>query len=98
MNVPLDGVFLFLHVTGIILWLGPSIAGFYFLVAALRERDPERVLWVHDKFQFLINLEHIGLGLLLLGAVGMLVVRGWSPIQFPWLAAKVILFLVFIAP
>lgn len=99
---------LLIHLAGVILWIGPTVAGWHFLVLARRRSIEEGVevssleAWVQERFVWLVNLEHLGFVLMVGGGLA----RAWSigldsPVllwQVPWLRAKVLLVLLLFVP
>ncbi len=84
------------HLTGLILWLGPSTGGFLVLLSA-RLRGQETVaLWLFKEYIRLIEIEAIGLLILVLSGLTM---RSLAPAlkRAAWLRYKLrIVFPVFI--
>ena len=88
--------FLFLHLAGIILWLGPTLGGYYVYVKARRHavrcQHVDLPLWALQQFLQLTRIEHIGLLLLIIGGVGRMSLGGWKLAETPWLRHKLLIF------
>ena len=105
MSALLPHVFKAIHIVGIILWLGPTLAGWYYIRAAgqhTRRQSRQAVskleLWVRRKFITLVNLEHLGLLLLLVGGASMALRDPQAWWAQPWLRYKIILTAAVILP
>lgn len=96
--VHLPNIFLFIHIVGIITWLGPTLGAGYFILQAARSRDKKLIFWIHRQFLFLVNVEHLGLALILIGGFGRMWTLGINPFTTPWLAWKLLLVFVFVIP
>lgn len=92
--------FLFLHFAGIILWLGPTLGGYYMYLQArsqaLRCEHVDLPLWTLKQFMRLTRIEHIGLVMLITGGFGRMGLGGWRLSETPWLQYKLLIFFLVI--
>lgn len=93
-----------LHLLSFALWLGPSTAGYLFLLKlkGLHGGFPpgSAPAWQESwrAFCSLVDLEHIGF-LFLLGSGGSMVLLGWWPLAgFSWISLKLLLVALFLLP
>jgi len=98
-------LYLFIHLVGVLLWIGPSLGGWLFVERAAQERrragarfPTEREVWALRNFSMLIWVEHAGFLLLVLGGVGRIIVLDLPWAEIHWLYAKVMIISVIILP
>ena len=92
----LGNVFLFLHISGVIVAFGPTIA-FPFL-AAKAAREPMHGNFVLRISEFISSrVVEPGAAFVFLMGVGAIVTRGWNPLEQFWLALSIVLFLIVFA-
>ncbi len=77
-----------LHLIGLIVWIGPSLGGFWMLLRAEKTGDEKLEIWVRRRFEQLVNVEHVGLLLLLVGGIGMVWATEWGPLKQGWFQWK----------
>lgn len=70
------------HLVGVIIWIGPSLGGFWMLLQAEKSGDERLEIWARRRFEWLVNIEHVGLLLLLAGGIGMLYSTGWAALEY----------------
>jgi uncharacterized membrane protein len=89
----LTSLFLYLHVTGVIVAFGPTIA--FPMIASHAAREP-----MHGNFALRVS-EHITSRIVEPGAVfvfvmgvGLIISGGWNPLAELWLGLSIVLFLI----
>ncbi|MBI4817843.1 MAG: DUF2269 family protein [Deltaproteobacteria bacterium] len=89
MSYPLLKLF---HLVSAILWIGPALGAYAFLVAA--HRDPtmaDRLEWIETTCERVLRVEHVAfIGLVISGFL-LMAIGGWSA-ESPWLFKKLLLF------
>jgi hypothetical protein len=80
-----------LHLLGLLIWLGPSLGGYYILLAARRSGDPKLAAWVRRRWQTILNVEHLGVALVLASGLARAAALGWLTHMPAWLALKLLL-------
>jgi uncharacterized membrane protein len=80
------------HVLAAILWIGPPLGAYAFVVHAYRSRDPERILWVERIAERVLFYEHVALVVLLGSGAGFVWLSGGAILVLPWLQRKLALF------
>ena len=84
-------VFQALHLFGLLLWIGPSLGGYFFLLAAQRTADPKLIRWVRARWQTILVVEHFGLLLTLVAGLARAWSLGWLADPPVWLTLKILL-------
>src|SRR6059058_4342504 len=79
-----------LHLLGLLVWIGPSLGGYYLLLAARRSGDPKLLDWVRRRWQTILNVEHLGLALVLGSGLARAAALGWLAHLPAWLALKLL--------
>jgi len=92
--------FKFLHISGILLWIGPPLGAYWiFLRTTLLRGENQRFdISVRRAFIGILTAEHIGLLLLTAGFTGMLWATRWTMLSSVWVLAKLGLFVLVIVP
>jgi hypothetical protein len=90
----------FLHIGGLILWLGPSGGAWLLIQVAKRRLDPHSREYAELYLDFVrfFPVEHFGLLLLLGSGLGMLAIYGFSALSWAWLKWKLVLVVCVIVP
>lgn len=92
----LGTVFLYLHISGVILAFGPTIAFPFF--AARAAKEPMHGNFVLRVSEFVTQrLVEPGAVFVFLMGVGAIVTRGYNPLAELWLAVSIVLFLIVFA-
>lgn len=87
-----------LHLFGLLLWIGPSLGGYFVLRAARRTGDPGLLRWVRLRWQTLLGAEHIGLAIVLLAGLARAWTLGWLASPPLWLVLKLLLVGLLVIP
>jgi hypothetical protein len=88
----LGDIFLFLHVSGVIVAFGPTIA--FPILAARAQNEPMHGNFVLRMTEFITNrVVEPGAVFVFLMGVGAIVTRGWNPLEQFWLASAIVLFI-----
>jgi len=90
----------FLHLGGLILWLGPSGGAWLLLQLAKRRLDPQGAEYqsLYRDFLPFFWVEHFGLAMLLGSGIFLLSLYGFPALEWTWLRAKLMLVLFVIVP
>jgi uncharacterized membrane protein len=89
----LGTIFLYLHVAGVIVAFGPSIAFPFFAGSAAKE--PQHVNFVLRTTEFIQSrLVEPGAVFVALMGVGLIVTRGYNPLTELWLLIAIVLFVI----
>jgi hypothetical protein len=80
-----------LHLFGLLIWIGPSLGGYYILLVARRSGDPKLTAWARRRWQTILNVEHLGLALVLASGLARAAALGWLAHPAAWLTLKLIL-------
>lgn len=86
------------HLIGLIVWIGPSLGGFWVLLQAEKSGDERLEIWVRRRFERLVNLEHLGLLVLIAGGIGMTWATEWAPFRLEWFQWKMAIVVGVILP
>jgi hypothetical protein len=92
----LGSIFLFLHVGGVIVAFGPTIA--FPLIGSRAAREPMHGNFALRTSEFIAN--HVvepGAAFVFLMGIGLIWARGWNPFTTFWLGLAIILFLITIS-
>ncbi len=85
------------HVAGLIVWLGPSSGGYWFIILSYVQTQTSIEQWLRKHYLSLIYMETAGLLLLIVSGLGMLSVLQWIPLKLMWMKIKLfIVILIFI--
>jgi hypothetical protein len=87
-----------LHLLGLLLWIGPTLGGYFILRAARGTGDPKLVAWVRRPYQTLLAVEHFGLLLVLASGLGRAWTLGWLADPPAWLWLKLLLVGLVVVP
>lgn len=87
-----------LHLLGLLLWIGPSLGGYYMVRAARASRDGLLIAWVAERWQRVLLVEHLGLLLVLATGLARAAILGWLAHPPIWLFLKMMLVGVFVVP
>jgi uncharacterized membrane protein len=100
MSLDLSFTFLFqaLHLFGLLLWIGPSLGGYFMLRSAQRTGDAKLIGWVRARWQTILIVEHLGLLLTLAAGLARAWSLGWLPDPPVWLTLKLLLIGVAVIP
>ena len=88
----LYGIAKLLHLVAVILWIGPALGAYFFLFAALKDRDPARLLFVERLTERVLVLEHVALLAIVVTGVVMTAETGWTLLSARWLQLKLLAF------
>ena len=80
-----------LHLLGLLLWIGPSLGGYFMLLSAQRTADPKLIRWVRVRWQTILAVEHFGLLLALSAGLARAWSLGWLSDPPAWLMLKLLL-------
>ncbi len=89
----LGTLFLYLHVGGVIVAFGPTIA--FPFIAAKAAKEPQHGNFVLRTMEWITEkVVEPGSAFVFLMGVGLIVTRGYNPLELPWLAIAIVLFLI----
>ena len=100
MSLESSFTFLFqtLHLFGLLLWIGPSLGGYFMLLSAQRTADPKLIRWVRVRWQTILVVEHLGLLLTLVAGLARAWSLGWLADPPTWLVLKLLLIGLVVIP
>jgi hypothetical protein len=81
-------LFKLFHITGIVIWLGPSTGGFLMILFARLLKQGDVEIWLRQEYLSLIHLEVAGLFIIILSGLGMLISSRWELLVQIWLRIK----------
>ncbi|MBI2339656.1 MAG: DUF2269 family protein [Deltaproteobacteria bacterium] len=84
-------VYKLIHVVAVVLWLGPSLGAYWFLLKAHREKSSVPLVWVEKNYEQVLIVEHVAFLFLLASGVAMVEKMGWHVIDQPWFSKKLML-------
>lgn len=80
------------HLFAVVLWIGPAIGAYYFLIRAYKAKDPARIVWCERVAERVLFAEHIALIAMIATGLGLVHIGPWSLTGTAWLKTKMILF------
>ena len=82
-------LFKLFHIIGIVMWLGPSLGGFWMIIISRLSKQSEIEIWLRQAYLSLIYVETTGLFIIILSGLGMLVSSKGVLLTQLWLRIKV---------
>ncbi len=84
-------LFKMLHITGLILWLGPSSGVFYLIIKSALSEEHIIELWLREAYMDMIYLEVFALAFIILTGIGMIVSSKKQLLGAGWLRLKLLI-------